>query len=183
MPVRRAAGVSVLLDTWGAADLLDQLQGDLVQAERTDQPALLATRWHARVPDDSFWATHHDFGRPIKTPQPWLIGAGRAGEVAVNVLLPFAYALGQAASDRALSARALGLYRRYPSGPPNRVVREMAVQVGGAAGPKLARGACRQQGLIHLYKHWCDTRDCARCTAGGSTVSANEPVIQQISFF
>jgi hypothetical protein len=80
------------------------------------------------------------------------------------VLLPFGYALGQATSDRALSERALDIYRRYPSGPPNRVVREMAVQVGGAAGPKIARGACRQQGLIHLYRHWCDTRDCARCS-------------------
>lgn len=166
VPVRRAAGVSVLLDTWGAADPLDQLLGDLAQAERAAQPALLATRWQARVPDDGFWATHHDFGRPLAKAQPWLVGAGRAGEVAVNVLLPFAYALGQASSDRALSARALELYRRYPSGPPNRVVREMAVQVGGAAGPKLARGACRQQGLIHLYRHWCDTRDCARCAAG-----------------
>ena len=57
------------------------------------------------------------------------------------MLLPFGYALGQATSDRALSARALAVYRRYPSGSPNRVVREMAVQVGGAAGPKLgARG-------------------------------------------
>ena len=83
----------------------------------------------------------------------------------VNVLLPCAYALGQAASDDRLSARALALYRRYPSGPPNRVVREMAVQVGGADGLKLARGACRQQGLIHLYRHWCDSRDCARCAA------------------
>ena len=54
--------------------------------------------------------------------------------------------------------------RRYPSGPPNRVVREMAVQVGGTEGPRLARGACRQQGLIHLYRHWCDARDCSHCS-------------------
>jgi len=41
----------------------------------------------------------------------------------------------------------------------------MARQVGGADGAKLARGACRQQGLIHLYRHWCDARDCANCAA------------------
>ena len=119
-----------------------------------------------RAGTDGFWAAHHDFGRPLPAPQPWLVGAGRAGEVVVNVLLPFAYALGQAASETALAERALAIYRLYPSGPPNRVVREMAVQVGGADGPKLARGACRQQGLIHLYRHWCDSRDCARCAAG-----------------
>jgi len=36
---------------------------------------------------------------------------------------------------------------------------EMARQIGGNDGARLARGACRQQGLIHLYRHWCDARD------------------------
>jgi hypothetical protein len=166
VPVRRAAGLSQLVSAWSGGDPLDLLLDDLTVAERAANPSVLATRWQARVDEDAFWATHHDFGRPLKESQPWLVGAGRAGEVVINVLLPFGYALGQATSDRALSERALAVYRRYPSGPPNRVVREMAVQVGGAAGPKLARGACRQQGLIHLYRHWCDTRDCARCAAG-----------------
>jgi hypothetical protein len=164
VPVRRAAGVSQLVSAWDHGDPLDRLLDDLATAERAANPSTLATRWQARVDEDAFWATHHDFGRPLPAPQPWLVGAGRAGEVVVNVLLPFCYALGQTASDRALSERALAVYRRYPSGPPNRVVREMAVQVGGADGPRLARGACRQQGLIHLYKHWCDTRDCSNCS-------------------
>jgi hypothetical protein len=166
VPVRRAAGLSQLVSAWSHADPLDRLLDDLAAAEQAANPGLLAARWQARVEDDGFWATHHDFGRPLPAPQPWLVGAGRAGEVVVNVLLPFGYALGQATSDRALSERALAVYRRYPSGPPNRVVREMAVQVGGAGGPKLARGACRQQGLIHLFRHWCDSRDCTRCAAG-----------------
>jgi hypothetical protein len=164
-PVRRVAGISHLVSTWGAGDPLDRLLGDLEAAEHATDPTLLASRWQARAEDDGFWATHHDFGRPLAAPQPWLVGAGRAGEVVVNVLLPFAYALGQATADKALSERALAIYRRYPSGPPNRVVREMALQVGGADGPKLAKGACRQQGLIHLYRHWCDSRDCDRCAA------------------
>jgi len=176
-PVRRAAGMGQIVSRWAAGDPLDRLLGDLAMAERAVQPTLLATRWLAQVDDDAFWATHHDFGRPLKTPQPSLVGAGRAGEIVINVLLPFGYALGQASGDRALSERALSIYQRYPSGPPNRVVREMAVQVGGAAGLKLARGACRQQGLIHLYRHWCDTRDCANCStrtaaAGGGPSGA-----------
>jgi hypothetical protein len=165
VPVRRAAGISQMIGAWSADDPVDRLLADLATAERASNPTILASRWQARVTDDGYWAAHHDFGRRLPTPQPWLVGAGRAGEVVVNVLLPFAYALGQASSDASLSSRALALYRRYPSGPPNRVVREMAVQVGGADGPKLARGACRQQGLIHLYRHWCDSRDCARCAA------------------
>ncbi|MFN8636316.1 MAG: DUF2851 family protein [Chloroflexota bacterium] len=165
VPVRRIAGLSQLLTSWRTGDPLDGLLDDLAAAEQAANPALLAARWQARADDDAYWASHHDFGKPLPAPQPWLVGAGRAAEIVVNVLLPFGYALGQATSDTALSERALAIYRRYPSGPPNRVVREMAFQVGGADGPRLARGACRQQGLIHLYRHWCDTRDCASCAA------------------
>jgi len=176
VPVRRAAGLSQLVTTWTSGEPVDRALDDLAAAERAANPSSLAERWQARVDDDAFWATHHDFGRPLKESQPWLVGAGRAGEVVINVLLPFCYALGQADGDRALSERALAVYRRYPSGPPNRVVREMAVQVGGADGPKLARGACRQQGLIHLYRHWCDTRDCQRCAAhAGGSIRSDEP--------
>jgi hypothetical protein len=173
VPVRRAAGVSHLIGAWSAGDPLDRLLTDLSAAEHAARPDFLATRWQARVEDDGFWATHHDFGKPLTAPQPWLVGAGRAGEVVINVLLPFAYALGQAASEKALSEQALAIYQRYPSGAPNRVVREMALQVGGVDGPKLAKGACRQQGLIHLYRHWCDSRDCAHCSTRTSPNARN----------
>jgi hypothetical protein len=169
VPVRRLAGVSLLVSAWNASDPLDSLLDDLTVAERAPKPDLLAARWQARTAEDAFWAGHHDFGKPLPAPLPWLVGAGRAAEIVVNVLLPFGYALGQAISDTALSERALAIYRRYPAGSPNRIVREMALQVGGADGPKLARGACRQQGLIHLYRHWCDSRDCQSCAATAAT--------------
>jgi hypothetical protein len=165
VPVRRLAGISQLVSAWNVSDPLDSLLDDLTVAERAPKPDLLAARWLARTAEDSFWAGHHDFGKPLPAPLRWLVGAGRAAEIVVNVLLPFGYALGQVTSDTALSERALAIYRRYPAGSPNRIVREMALQVGGADGPKLARGACRQQGLIHLYRHWCDSRDCANCSA------------------
>jgi hypothetical protein len=115
----------------------------------------------------SFWWRHFDFGRASPSARPWLIGSGRAGEVAVNVLLPFLHALGRVGDDAALAERALALYRRYPATAPNRVTREMARQLGGADGTASARTACRQQGLIHLYRHWCDARDCSHCPARG----------------
>ena len=70
-----------------------------------------------------------------------LIGAGRAGEMAVNVLLPFCAAWGSATGDRRLRASAWSLYRAWPALPENEVTREMrarlTVQGGrrGQAGP------------------------------------------------
>lgn len=172
-PVRRAAGFAEIVSGWGSGDPIDRLLEDLSEPVGAPIPAMLAARWQSRVPEGSFWATYHDFGRPLPSPQRWLVGAGRAAEVVINVVLPFAYALGQASGDAVLSERALDVYRRYPSGPPNRVVREMALQVGGTAGSRLAKGACRQQGLIHLYRHWCDTRDCAHCLVRTSQDAAH----------
>ena len=85
---------------------------------------------------------------------------GRVG----RFVLPILHTLGRVAGDASLADRALDLYRRYPATAPNRVTREMARQLGGEAGAAHARTACRQQGLIHLYKHWCDARDCPNCS-------------------
>jgi hypothetical protein len=167
LPARRAAGLSQILVSWLRADPIDLLLEDLVEAERLERPARLAEPWRVRT-SDAFWSWHFDFGRASPSARPWLIGSGRAGEVAVNVLLPFLHALGRAGDDAALAERALTLYRRYPATAPNRVTREMARQLGGPDGAASARGACRQQGLIHLYHHWCGAHDCARCPAGGA---------------
>jgi hypothetical protein len=101
---------------------------------------------------------------------PW-IGRGRAQVVAINVLVPFAAAAGV--------SEAAGLFERMPGEPSNRVVRYMAEQLGGAGLPdKLRfRGACQQQGLLHLFKVTCAARLCERCPARRSKIAArrNKP--------
>jgi hypothetical protein len=73
----------------------------------------------------------------------------------INVLRPFAAAAGVAEAE--------SLFARYPGEPRNRVVRYMAEQLG-APGVHF-RGACRQQGLLHLFKLTCAGRVCERCPA------------------
>jgi len=85
---------------------------------------------------------------------PW-IGRGRAQAIAINVLVPFAAAAGV--------ADALALFERLPGEPSNRVVRYMAEQLGAPA--VRFRGACQQQGLLHLFKLTCAARVCERCPA------------------
>ncbi len=85
---------------------------------------------------------------------PW-IGRGRAQGVAINVLLPFAAACGLADAE--------ALFERLPGEPGNRVVRYMASQLS-ESGVRF-RGACQQQGLLHLFKFTCAARVCERCPA------------------
>ncbi len=83
-----------------------------------------------------------------------LIGANRASDLAVNVVLPFARAWGNLNRDGGLSAAALALYRAWPPLQENAVTEEAARLLGmeGADGKELRRSARRQQGLIRVYR-------------------------------
>jgi hypothetical protein len=92
---------------------------------------------------------------------PW-IGRGRAQVMAVNVLVPFAAAAG-------LRSEAEALWPRLAGEPANRVVRYMAEQLG-SPGVRF-RGACQQQGLLHLFKRTCAARVCEGCPARDGALS------------
>lgn len=96
--------------------------------------------------------------------RPALLGVDRAGEMAVNVLLPFFSALGSARGDARLAARCLSLYRCYPPLSASGLLRHMAEMVGLERG--VLRSACRQQGLIHLHHTFCRHGACSRCPLG-----------------
>jgi hypothetical protein len=86
---------------------------------------------------------------------PW-IGRGRAQVIVINVLLPFAAAAGE--------AQARAVFERIGGEPPNRVLRYMRGLLGQASGVRF-RGACQQQGLLHLFKTTCAERRCEACPA------------------
>ena len=83
-----------------------------------------------------------------------LIGADRASDLAVNVVLPFARAWGNQNRDGGLSAAALALYRAWPPLQDNAITEEALRLLGveGADGKELRRSARRQQGLIRVYR-------------------------------
>jgi hypothetical protein len=88
-----------------------------------------------------------------------LIGPGRADEIAVNVVLPFALAWAQARQDKPLAQAALMLYQRYPRLSPYGILRRLTA----ALGRELTGGARRQQGMLHLFHCYCRQGGCSRC--------------------
>lgn len=81
---------------------------------------------------------------------PPFIGESRARETAVNVALPFMYAWGGIGRDRELRAASTEIFRKMPGLADNEITREMKRLLPSGVD---TRGARRQQGLIHLYKH------------------------------
>ncbi|MBI4302104.1 MAG: DUF2851 family protein, partial [Chloroflexi bacterium] len=97
--------------------------------------------------------------------EPALIGWGRAAAMVVNVVLPFAAAWARLTSQSSLARQAEIVYRRHPLLEENEVTHHMRNQLGLGRG--IIRTACRQQGLLHLYKVFCSQGSCLRCPLSG----------------
>ncbi|MDD5398139.1 MAG: hypothetical protein PHU70_03555, partial [Dehalococcoidia bacterium] len=87
-----------------------------------------------------------------------LIGTGRAREIVVNAILPFMHAYGASINNCTLEENARRIYGSYRSLSQNELTRYMVGLLGNQA-----FGACRQQGLLHIYHNWCRTRECGSC--------------------
>ena len=125
-PIRRILGGSLLMDRYSPSGLSTGLQRDV----RTLQGSRLRERLEARP----------------------FVGPGRAGDLTVNAVLPFVRAMAEERGDRELATRCVETYRAFPGLAANEVTREMAGLLGGDRVSALARGARRQQGLVHMYR-------------------------------
>jgi hypothetical protein len=158
LPVRRLAAAAYLLWRYRRPGMLAGLMG-LLGGWSGGPPRGLEDG--LVVAAEGPWATELDFGLPMGGDAPALLGNGRAAEIIINVLLPFAAAWGAGPLLPALAGKARELYRVYPRLAENTLERHMRRQVGlDRAGVDSAR---RQQGLLHIFKTLCSRGGCGEC--------------------
>ena len=159
-----------------ACKALDQLFRVELQAEESDSAA--------------FWTRRYDFsdraimaGETAKGASADLIGADRAADMVVNIVLPFLAGYGRDRHYSHLTEAALAAYRAHPRLATNELVENVAKQVfrywlenpaeaepylppgrgGKLSLPRLIDGARRQQGLIYLHHHFCAEQNFGGC--------------------
>ncbi len=162
-PLRRLAAMSHLVrrhrEKGILAAVIDKIAGvGLSRGHRELEELLLVTT-------DDYWASHITFGPRCRRMVPALLGHPRAADIALNVLLPFAFAWGRR-SRPDFSRKALDLYRRYPRLAVNNLEKHMSRQLGLTGA--LVSSAARQQGLIHVYRTRCSQGECHACPLGNS---------------
>lgn len=128
-PSRRIEGAAALIDQCGDDGFVHALS------------ALVRSGNHRTVPK---WLAVRPF-----------VGEARARDIAVNVVFPFMYAWGGVTRDHELQACSKDAFVRAPSLVDNEITREMKRFLPDRVD---TRGARRQQGLIHLYKHAREVR-------------------------
>jgi hypothetical protein len=163
-PTRRIVAMSYLLLRYRGKGILAELVHKLSEAP-------VDTGCHGleralRVTTEGYWAHHLDLGLPSRMSIPALLGGGRAADIIVNVLLPFAVAWARLTAQPELAVKACDLYRHYPKLGVNTVERHMRNQLGISR--YLVNSAQRQQGLIHIYKTLCSQGKCDSCPMGGT---------------
>lgn len=157
-PTRRIGALSELLSRYDEPGLLDGILGLLRQV-----PCRTERSWLERglmVKGIGYWGNHIDFG-VAKSGNSALLGKERADEIAVNVVLPFAFSWGEKFNDPGLGERAFAIFQRYGKIADNEITRYMRQQLGVDSEVELS--ASQHQGLVHLFKAYCRCRKCISC--------------------
>jgi len=158
-PVRRIVAQSYLLERYCQGKLL---AGILQLVKETPLPKGHHVLENSlTVAGDGYWRDHFDFDARSKTKISALLGNSKAGEIAVNVILPFAFSWGELANEAQLTENAIELYRNYPKLAENCITQHMKKQLGFEEPFDLA--ACHQQGLIHVFRNYCREGRCPQC--------------------
>ncbi|MEJ2739146.1 MAG: DUF2851 family protein, partial [Dehalococcoidia bacterium] len=157
-PVRRQIALSLILERYRDSGLLNGLIEIFTNSHIDMLNHVLLNG--LEVSCNGYWADHADFGVSLKH-KTALLGNNKAGDIVVNVVLPFIASWAELHNDALSREKALNAYICFPRLAENHVTRHMREQIFHDRKVKMT--ACRQQGLIHLYRTYCRYRDCADC--------------------
>ena len=135
-PRARIAGGAVLLDRFLGEGVGEGLVAGLERAAKEGNPSKLLSVLMVA-------------GGPRRKEAP--IGRGRAGDLAVNVVLPFLHGLATNSGQGCRSRGYLDSYHRFGKLQENELTKEMAHQLMEPQWRGALTNARRQQGLLHLH--------------------------------
>jgi len=158
-PVRRIVAQSYLLERYCEGKLLTGILQLVKEAPLSGGHRVLEDG--LTVAGDGYWRDHFDFDVRSKTKISALLGNSKAGEMAVNVILPFAFSWGELTNEAKLAENAVELYRNYPKLAENCITRHMKKQL--CLEESFDFTACHQQGLIYVFRNYCREGRCTEC--------------------
>ncbi|TEU18101.1 MAG: DUF2851 family protein, partial [Dehalococcoidia bacterium] len=158
-PVRRIVALSYLLERYSEKKLLAGILQLVKEAPLPGGHCVLENG--LTVTGDGYWRDHFDFDIRSKTRISALLGNSKAGEIAVNVVLPFAFSWGELTSETKLTENSIELYRNYHKLAENCITQHMRKQL--CLEESFVFTACHQQGLIHVFRNYCREGRCGQC--------------------
>ncbi|MFQ5963955.1 MAG: DUF2851 family protein [Candidatus Scalinduaceae bacterium] len=116
---------------------------------------------------DEYWSYYYTFGGKRLKNRERLIGRERENIIFINIIIPVLLAYARKRDDSILEDRLFKVYRQHPKLSPNNVTRFMSCRIFGQdiRKRKVINNARRQQGLLQIFKDFCESDDiaCKRC--------------------
>jgi len=158
-PVRRIVALSYLLERYSEKKLLAGILQLVKEAPLPGGHCVLENG--LTVTGDGYWRDHFDFDGRSKTKISAILGNSKAGEIVVNVVLPFAFSWGELTNETKLTENSIELYRNYHKLAENCITQHMKEQL--CLEESFVFTACHQQGLIHVFRNYCREGRCGQC--------------------
>ena len=109
-----------------------------------------------QVEHDEFWSWHWTFkSARLAKPQP-LLGAARATDLAVNVILPWLWARAAEGKNTELQSEIERRYFAWPAAEDNSVLKLARQRLLGTSSRRALRSAAEQQGLMQIVRDFCE---------------------------
>ncbi|HDY67000.1 MAG TPA: DUF2851 family protein [Candidatus Scalindua sp.] len=116
---------------------------------------------------DDYWSYYYTFGgKRLKGPER-LIGRERSAIMFINIIIPVLLAYARKREDMVLEEGLFRAYKLHPKLSHNNITTFMSCRIFGQDVQKrnIVNNARRQQGLIQIFKDFCESDDiaCKRC--------------------
>lgn len=122
--------------------------------------------YHALEAKTSFyWKNHYRFDQISQQRREKKLGRSTIDLMLINTIIPFIFLYGKKMALPNYTERALHLLEQIKA-ENNHLLRDWAER-----GIK-AENACQSQGLIHLYKHYCQHKRCLDCAIGNAIITS-----------
>lgn len=163
-PTARIAGVSQLVPKLLEPEYLRSIIHVVRDGGRNARKRHSMLRDMFIVPATGFWKTHYRFEEPASREITNLIGASRANDIILNVVIPLCFLYARIFKDKFLREETMALFKDAPSASSNAATREIEAQL--IKGKFRLDSALFQQGALHLYKLFCLSGRCMECSIG-----------------
>lgn len=121
--------------------------------------------YHAlEVKTSYYWKTHYRFDQVSAQRREKKLGRSTIDLMLINTIIPFIFLYGKNMALPNYTERALHLLEQIKP-ENNHLIRDWADR--GIS----AENACQSQGLMHLYKHYCQHKRCLDCAIGNAIIT------------
>jgi len=110
-----------------------------------------------------FWSKHYVLDKPAQNDIKYFVGAARADEIVINVVLPFFAVYFELFGQKETSKKVFKLYNIYIQKSDNKIVRDVAENLN--MNDYLKR-TIYAQGMIELFRNFCSKNKCLECAIG-----------------